>query len=289
MASLYQYKVRQLLYELGLYVNDAILVRASATAGDNLHFVTSDLAGQTVNSLVASELFPWDGPAAGATISPIFPPFLVTANDAAGLLTLNRAMFANPIPVNARAVLQNINGRGYPQVKKEFALKMACMDLGRVGYTAYITIASPSTTDFWNGIDLALRSVYRVAGYRSADNYEYEISPATWQDRLDVAGRRINIPFDWQSGDTLRLYGRIDQETWWEGLYPDVYPATPASLLASYQVVVPGDSRKIIQAAVPWLLDGKRDDKAAEMVQFAYARSQREMRERSLPNEVWLE
>lgn len=285
MAQPYSYTVRQLVYELGQYLNDAQLLNASGAAADTTHFLTTELAGLTADSLVASELWPWDRPLGDASLS-LFPPYLVTANTVGGLLTLNKVIFSLPHLTGARAVLQNFNGRGYPQFKKEFALKMACMELAAVTASTVQTITTPSTSDFWNNLPASLRSVYRIAGYSAATGYEFEIMPATWQDRIDLAGWRVNVPFDWQASDTLRVYGRADPTAWWDALRPNLEGSGAISLTA-YTTVVPGDPRKIIQAALPWLLDGKRDDKAAEMTQFAYARTQREMRDRAFPGEVF--
>jgi hypothetical protein len=282
VAQPYSYTVRQLVYELGLYLNDAMLVYATSVAADTTHLNSTQLAGQTIDSLIGSEIWPWDTPTA-ATVS-LRRPQVVTANTAAAILTLNYAAFTVAYQTNNRVVLQNFNGRGYPQEKKEFALKMAMMELNTLDTLAYQTIAAPSTTDYWNTLPAGLRSVYRVAGYDAGSGYEYEVSPATWQDRIDLAGWRMNLPLDWQAGDAIRVYGRVDPTALWDSLHD---PTTGIASLANYATTVAGEPRKLIQAALPYLLDGKRDDKAAEMVQFAYARTQREMRDRPLANEVF--
>lgn len=287
MAQPYSYTVRQALLDLGQYVNDAKLLVATGTAPSTTTFRTTTIAGQSVDALKQSELMPWDQPAGSATVN-LQLPATVTLNDAVQDITLGQQIFSTAFVAGNRALLQNFQGRGYPQAKKEFALKMAVMEIYRLTANAYISISTPSITDYWNALPAALRSVYRVTQYVAYANYEVEVAPAAWQDRIDLAGWRINLPYDWQTGDEARIYGRVDPTAWWDMLRTVIAAGDGGAILSAYAATIPGDPRRLILAAVPWLLDGKRDDKAAQMVEFNYARTQRESLERAMPNEVFL-
>jgi hypothetical protein len=282
VAQPFSYSVRQLCYELGLYLNDAVLLTATSTAADTTHFNTTDLANREVGELANSELMPWDVPA-GSSLASVRPPQFVVTNDAAGILTLNKAIFSTVYAASNRAVLQNFSGQGHPQVKKEFALKMACMELYDARATTVQTIATPSVTDGWNNLPSTLRSVFRVTAYSAAANAEFEIAPATWQDKIDVAGWRMNLDLAWQGTDEARVYGRLDPTAWWDTLYN----VDGTAILANYATTVAGDPARLIKQALPWLLDAKRDDKAAKTVEFAYGRMLREGSSRAYANEVW--
>lgn len=287
MAQPFTYTVRQLCYELGLYLNDSLLLNAAANSADTTHYNAQELTGQTVDSLIGSEFWPWDRPTGDASLT-YFPPAFVTGNDAAGILTLSKALFAPVYHTGERAVLQNFNGRGFPQVKKEFALKMACMEVYRLTSSTVQAITTPSVTDYWNNLPAALRSVYRVAYWDAASGQEREIAPATWQDRLDSAGWRVNLPFDWTGTDEARIYGRADPTAWWDNLRPFL-ESSGSVQLSAYSASVPGDPRKLILAAVPWLVDAKRDKKAQADVEYHYTRLLREGLNRPFPNEVFKE
>lgn len=277
----YQTTIRDACYELGLYVNDARQIMATALGTTPSIFSCSTIAGLSADSLKGSELFPWDMP---ASPSVLFDPFAVIANNSGGL-TLDHAVGGTAFGTGNRAVLQNINGKGYPQHKKEWALKMATMEVYRNNSVAYVENASPSTTDYWNAIPVTLRSIYRITQVvAAASNYEKEISPNIWQDELDVAGRRVLLPFAWQSGDKVRFYGRTDPVEWWT-LIRNV---DNSLLIAGYSTAIPCDSRRLVMAAVSWLMNGRRDDHAEKMVEFDYQRSARDTAgDRPYPNEVF--
>lgn len=276
----YQTTARDLCYELGVYLNDARQLIATATGTTTSTFTTSQAAVLSAKALVGSELMPWDMPASPAAL---YAPFNVTDN-AANDLTLDHAVGPTAFGAGARAILQNLNGKGYPQFKKEWALKMATMEVYRGNPVAYVENASPSTTDYWNVIPVTLRSIFRVTQFVAAANYEVEISPNVWQDQLDIAGRRMLLPFNWQSGDTVRFYGRTDPTEWWASLRN----VDNSLNLAAYATAIPCDSRRLVMAAVSWLLNGRRDDKAEKQVEFDYQRSARENSlDRPYPNEVF--
>jgi hypothetical protein len=276
----YQTTARDACYELGLYVNDARLLRATALGTTPSTFTCATVAALTANTLVGSELFPWDMP---ASPSALYDPFGVTANNA-GDITLDHAVGGTAFGAGNRAVLQNIAGKGYPQHKKEWALKMATMEVYRNSPVAYVENASPSVTDYWNTIPATLRSIFRVTQFVASANYEVEISPSTWQGTLDVAGRRVLLPFAWQSGDKVRFYGRTDPVEWWTLLRN----VDNSLLLSGYSTAIPCDSRRLVMAAVSWLLNGRRDEHAEKMVEFDYQRASRETAmDRPYPNEVF--
>jgi hypothetical protein len=59
--------------------------------------------------------------------------------------------------------------------------------------------------------------------------------------------------------------------------------------MATYAQTLYGDERKLIMAAVPWLLTGKGNEAAMQQAQFNYQRRLREAMQRPRANEVWLE
>jgi hypothetical protein len=277
----YQTTARDACYELGVYVNDARILRATALGTTTSTFTCSAVANLSANALIGSEIFPWDMP---ASPSALFDPFGVTANNASDV-TLDHAVGPTAFGAGNRVVLQNLNGKGYPQHKKEWALKMATMEVYRANPAAYVEITTPSVSDYWNTLPATLRSIYRVTQYVAAANHEVEVSPSIWQDRLDIAGRRVNLPFAWQGGDTVRFYGRTDPTEWWT-LTRNVDNSLN---IAAYSTAIPCDSRRLVMAAVPWLLNARRDDKAEKMLEFDYQRGSRELAlDRPYPNEVFL-
>jgi len=294
VAVAYPYTIRQLLLDFGLYLKDSHYLVATATGTSGVRFACSVLDAQALGVLADSELFPWDVPA-GATTNDTKLPLTVLDNQLTGAgthmeITYDHAPYSLPFTTGNRAVLSNLAGRGYPQGQREWALKMASMEVGDTQGQPYRELATPSTTDYWNAIPSDLRSLYRVTAYSAAANYESEISPAVWQTGLDRAGRRINLPFNWQGADTARLYGTIDQTIWWDSLRSTGAAGDLGANMATYSQQLYGDPRRLIMAAVPWLLDGRGDARTARQAQFEYQRRLREAGQaRPRANEVWLE
>jgi hypothetical protein len=284
------YTIRQLLLDLGLYLKDSKLLVATGTASANTRFRTSYLDAQTVSTLGESEFFPWDVPAGAATNDTRLPYVVLDNLVSTNMeLVLDHAAYSLPFVAGNRGVLSNFAGRGYPQDQKEWALKMASLEVDNPIVQAYATIATPNTTDYWNALPAGLRSVYRVTYYDASVPEEAEIAPAIWQDRLDVAGRRINLPFAWTGTDAARIYGTIDQTLWWDSLRNVVAAGDGGANMATYAQTLYGDERKLIMAAVPWLLTGKGNEAAMQQAQFNYQRRLREAMQRPRANEVWLE
>ena len=277
----YQTTVRDACYELGLYVNDARILRATALGTTTSTFTCSAVSGLSADALKGSELFPWDMPASPAAL---LDPFGITANNASDI-TLDHAVGPTAFGAGNRAVLQNLNGKGYPQHKKEWALKMAAMEVYRNNPAAYVEVSNPSITDYWNVIPTTLRSLYRITQVvAAASNYEVEIGPNIWQDEIDIAGRRVLLPFNWQNGDKVRFYGRTDPTEWWTLLRN----VDNSLNIAAYSTVIPSDSRRLVMAAVSWLLNARRDDKTEKQVEFDFQRSSRETAmDRPYPNEIF--
>jgi hypothetical protein len=240
----YQTTVRDACYELGLYVNDARLLRATALGTTTSTFTCATVAALTANTLVGSEVFPWDMP---ASPSALYDPFSVTANNASDI-TLDHAVGPTAFGAGNRIVLQNIAGKGYPQHKKEWALKMATMEVYRTNPVAYVENASPSVTDYWNTIPATLRSIFRVTQFVASANYEVEISPSTWQGTLDVAGRRVLCPSPGSrgtrcasTGAPIRSSGGPSSATWTTPCSsPATAPRSPATAAASSWPPSPG-------------------------------------------------
>lgn len=281
MAIPFVSTVRQVLLDLGLLFNDAMLLTASG-AGSTTTFVTDEIAGLSANSLNGSEFFPWDIPAGDVSLNRRTPQMVVSHTGST--LTFDRATFGASYGINNRGVIQNLNGRGYPQVRKELALKLAYWEMANDLMTSpvYNEVASPSTTDYWNSVPGGLRSVYRITAF--LNNQEYEISPSTWQDKVDIGGRRVFLPFAWSPGQTARFYGRADPSDWWGGLRDSV---TNSTNFAAYQVGIPVDAQRLILGASKWLLGGVLNDAAQRRVEFDYQRQLQQGVSRPWPNEVF--
>ena len=281
MAIPFVSTVRQVLLDLGLLFNDAMLLTASG-AGSPTTFVTDEIAGLSADSLKGSEFMPWDVPAGNVNTN-LRTPQMVTAHTGS-TLTFDRATFSSNYVAGNRGVIQNLNGRGFPQVRKELALKLAYWEMANEIMTSpvYNEVASPSTTDYWNSVPGGLRSVYRITAYW--DGQEYEISPSTWQDKIDIGGRRVFLPFPWSTGQTARFYGRADPSDWWGGLRDAV---TNSTNFAAYQIGIPVDAQRLILGASKWLLGGVLNDAAARRVEFDYRRQLQQGLGRPWPNEVF--
>lgn len=269
MAGPYTTTLQQFLLDLGLLLDDAKLL--TATGGSTSTFVTTELSGQNGSDFVGSELMLWDKPAAMTAANP-----LVVADTPATANTLPflvGALGPNPVAAGNRAVLQNINGRGYSQDKKLFATRMALMDDYPLTHSMVPITTGFDTVNFWQPLPASLRSVYRVTVTINGD--VFDIGPHIWGD-INLNSRLIYIPYLFGTSDSIQVYGRLDPATTWTN--------DPASLTAA----MPFSSPDLLRSAAHWLLLSRRDGRDREDLQIMYQDRLRTRRDLPLPSEVFL-
>jgi hypothetical protein len=257
--------VNEILYNMGRLLRDSRLVTADGGSGFTFTAAgAGGLAGGKDNRYANSEMVLWRA-ARG-------PYYIASSTASTGTVTVGGSGFASTVTLGTQGVIQNFNGRGYPEEMKQFALQMALTEYPGVT-DAVVSIASPSTTDYWNAIPASLRSVYRVTFLDGTTGLEDEIAPSSWRN-IDISGRRINLPFDWGGGQTVRLWGRADLPMFWS--------------TSDYTTPLNVNAADLIKEALPWLLMGQRDEKASEITQNMYNDRMRNRRDMPRANEVFL-
>jgi hypothetical protein len=263
--------LRELLLDLGRFLNGEAR-QVTATAGTNQSFTTPALAYGANDRYVGSELFLWDTPV-GITGQ---NPFIVASSTGAGggVLQFTQVVGPNPVIVGARAVLQNIGGKGFPQDRKLWALKMALDELGGA-YDVAVSIATPDQEDYWNAIPVGIRSIARVVQV-DPTGLEWEIAPAQWQQNLDTPGRRIMLPYSVDTGWTYALRGRQDL-SW-------AFTSDPPA----YTTVIQAPPDRLVKDAAKWLYLPSRSSREQEIAGNLYNDRLRTYRDTPRPGEVFL-
>lgn len=264
--------VRELLLAIGRFLDDARLIRVTTLDATQDHFISSALQFGANDRYVGSELFVWDLPA-GATGD---NPFTVQASfgSPSGLLDLSQPVGPNPFALGARAVLQNIGGKGFPHDRRVWALQMALIEHDGMS-DAQVSIATPDQTTYWNAIPAGVRSIASIVQI-DPEGRTREVGNAAWLESIDRVGRRVLLPYDLDTGWTYAVVGRADLT------YP--FATDPPDYTASVQV----RPDRLVKDAVKWLHLGSRSTRGQEIASNLYNDRLRTHRDHPRPGEVFL-